>query len=84
MVAVAPDAQGRGVGRSLFDVVLRRADEEGYGCYLESSKKSPNVRIYERFGFVLKAEMECVDEEGGEGCMVCLLFFFPLVVGWLD
>lgn len=71
MVAVSPAAQGRGVGRKLFEVVLGKADEGGFGCYLESSKRSPNVRIYERFGFVIRAEMECVD--GGDGCMVCSL-----------
>lgn len=87
MVAVAPEAQGLGVGRRLFDVVLERADDEGVGCYLESSKKVPNVEVYGRFGFEVGLEMECRDERGhdgeedGETCMVCSFFsclLFPV------
>lgn len=40
------------------------ADEEGVGCYLESSRKVPNVPIYEKFGFELAREMECKDGDG--------------------
>ncbi|KAF2396848.1 acetyltransferas-like protein [Trichodelitschia bisporula] len=72
IVTVLPEAQGRGVGRALMEVVLERADREGRKCYLESSRREPNVGIYERFGFGLVREMGC--EVGGEGvrlyCMV--------------
>jgi hypothetical protein len=30
-------------------------------CYLESSKGYPNVGIYEKMGFELVKEIECVD-----------------------
>ena len=68
IVAVSPDAQGRGIGRRLFEAVTDRADREGAKCYLESSKSIPNVQIYERMGFEMQKEMECRDED--DACMV--------------
>jgi hypothetical protein len=38
--------------------------------YLESSKGYPNVGIYEKMGFELVKEIECVD--GGDVCKVRL------------
>lgn len=73
MVAVSPEAQGRGVGKRLFEVVTNRADQEGLRCYLESSKMVPNVEVYGRLGFGLCMEMECKENDGDEGCMVCSL-----------
>lgn len=70
IVAVSPEAQGRGVGRLLFEAVTKKADREGVKCYLESSKSVPNVAIYERMGFSMRKEMECRD--GEDACMVCL------------
>lgn len=64
IVTVLPEAQGKGVGRALMEEVLSMADKEGVACYLESSRKVPNVPIYEKFGFELKTEMDCVDGEG--------------------
>ncbi|KUL86918.1 hypothetical protein ZTR_05337 [Talaromyces verruculosus] len=66
MVTVRPEAQGRGIGRRLFEVVMDKADREGVKCYLESSKGEPNVRIYEKMGFGLVKEIDCVD--GGDVC----------------
>lgn len=72
IVTVRPDAQGRGIGRRLFEVVMDKADREGVKCYLESSKGVPNVKIYEKMGFGLVKEIDCVD--GGDVCRVCLFF----------
>lgn len=47
-----------------MEEVLSMADKEGVPCYLESSRRVPNVSIYEKFGFELKAEMDCVEGEG--------------------
>lgn len=58
-----------GVGRLLFETVTKRADAEGVKCYLESSKRVPNVGIYEKMGFEMRRVMECRD--GEDGCMVC-------------
>lgn len=61
IVTVSPDAQGKGVGKLLFNAVTRKADEEGRSCYLESSRAQPNMAIYERMGFHLAKEMLCND-----------------------
>jgi ribosomal protein S18 acetylase RimI-like enzyme len=52
------------VGRKLMEEVLTLADREGRKCYLESSRREPNVGIYEKFGFRLVREMECREGEG--------------------
>ena len=53
-------------------VVLEEADAKGMWCYLESSRKDPNVKIYERFGFKLVKEMEC-DDDGDAIMLYCML-----------
>jgi GNAT superfamily N-acetyltransferase len=72
IVTVLPEAQGKGIGRLLFQDVTAVADEEGRKCYLESSRAEPNMAIYQNLGFELKKEMVCDDD--GEGirlfCMV--------------
>jgi GNAT superfamily N-acetyltransferase len=68
IVTVLPEAQGKGVGRALIEEVLKTADEEDMPCYLESSRREPNVAIYEKFGFRLVREMECDDD----GCGIML------------
>lgn len=67
--------RGRGVGRRLVEVVTERADEERMPCYLESSKGMPNLRIYEKLGFEMAREIECVD--GKDVCTVS--FLIPLL-----
>ena len=51
-----PSRQGRGVGAALIHGVTARADRDGEGCYLESSKAA-NVPYYERFGFKVTNEL---------------------------
>jgi ribosomal protein S18 acetylase RimI-like enzyme len=50
-----PECQGQGIGSTLLQSVLARADEDGVPAYLESSKQR-NVPLYARFGF------EVIDE----------------------
>lgn len=76
IVAVLPESQGKGVGRALMRVVLEKADKEGMRCYLESSRREPNVDIYEKFGFRLVREMLCDDE--GEGVMLYCMIRDPV------
>ncbi|KAA8648891.1 hypothetical protein EYZ11_006047 [Aspergillus tanneri] len=68
VLAVSAEMRGQGVGRKLVEVVTRRADLEGRSCYLESSKGVPNLIIYEKLGFELVEEIECVD--GTDACKV--------------
>ncbi|HEU4321874.1 MAG TPA: GNAT family N-acetyltransferase [Roseiflexaceae bacterium] len=49
-VAVAPDAQGRGLATRLIAPFLRRADREGTAVYTETMTPS-NVGLYEHYGF---------------------------------
>lgn len=69
--------RGLGVGKKLVQVVTDRADREGVKCYLESSKGMPNLVIYEKLGFELVKEIECV--EGGDRCKVCAVDFSSFV-----
>jgi GNAT superfamily N-acetyltransferase len=72
IVTVLPEAQGQGVGRALMEEVLALADKEHRKCYLESSRKEPNVGIYERFGFKLVKEMVC-DDNGDAIPLFCMI-----------
>jgi ribosomal protein S18 acetylase RimI-like enzyme len=52
-----PAHQGGGIGASVLQPVLDRADADGVGAYLESSKES-NIAFYRRFGFQVVREHE--------------------------
>lgn len=49
-IGTDPVHQGKGFGAALLQPMLERADQEGVGMYLESSKES-NIAFYGRFGF---------------------------------
>lgn len=68
VVGVSSQVRGMGVGKRLMAEVMDRADRENMPCYLESSKGYPNIQIYERMGFNLVKEIECVD--GKDVCKV--------------
>jgi GNAT superfamily N-acetyltransferase len=53
MLAVSPAARGRGVGKALVELCLRRSREEGYvGVRMSSMDKMTSAhRVYERLGF---------------------------------
>ncbi|CAI6335512.1 unnamed protein product [Periconia digitata] len=50
-----PDHHRKGAGKALLEEGLRRVDEEGLECYLESSVMGRP--LYERFGFVAVREI---------------------------
>ena len=53
-VAIVPEFQGRGLGKPLMSIALRRLRELGHaGAFLStSSARIPAVNLYLRFGFV--------------------------------
>jgi GNAT superfamily N-acetyltransferase len=53
IVAVAPQAQGQGLGVRLLTPTLAEADAAGAICYLETFS-SRSMRFYERLGFVVR------------------------------
>lgn len=56
-LAVTPSMQGRGLGSMLIEPVLKKADAEGCGCYLEASSER-NVVFYKRHGFEVMKEIQ--------------------------
>jgi GNAT superfamily N-acetyltransferase len=53
IIAVAPQAQGRGLGVRLLTATLAEADAAGAVCYLETFS-SRSMKFYERLGFVAR------------------------------
>ena len=68
-----PDHQGRGFGGALVTPFTDRADDEGVGCYLESSKEV-NVPFYRRFGFEVT---EVLHVDRGRGPHLWLMWRDP-------
>jgi ribosomal protein S18 acetylase RimI-like enzyme len=60
MLAVAPEAQGRGVGRTLVELVLERFRADGASAVALSSLRSMTSahRLYERLGFTRLPERD--------------------------
>lgn len=58
MLAVHPDARGRGVGRALVELCLRRSGELGYaGIRMSTMDRMASAhRVYERLGFTRAPE----------------------------
>ena len=57
IVAVAPQAQGRGLGARLLAPTLAEADAETAVCYLETFNRR-SLHFYQRLGFVAAAEFD--------------------------
>jgi ribosomal protein S18 acetylase RimI-like enzyme len=57
IVAVAPQAQGRGLGARLLAPTLAEADATNAVCYLETFNPR-SLRFYERLGFVTRAQFD--------------------------
>jgi GNAT superfamily N-acetyltransferase len=66
MLAVAPEAQGGGVGGALIEACVERARRDGKGRL--SLLTTPNMtaahRLYERFGFRRAPESDIIVEDG--------------------
>jgi GNAT superfamily N-acetyltransferase len=59
-VAVAPDAQGRGIGSAMVAEFCARIDDRAGLSYLETDKLE-NVGFYEKFGFSTVGEAQVLD-----------------------
>jgi GNAT superfamily N-acetyltransferase len=58
--AIDAPHQNQGIGSSLLPRVCDWLDQRGATAYLETERRS-NVRLYERFGFVVRAEATVLD-----------------------
>jgi GNAT superfamily N-acetyltransferase len=54
-IGVTPELQGQGIGSRMLELFRERLDVASDAAYLETDKPE-NVRLYERFGFVVRAE----------------------------
>jgi GNAT superfamily N-acetyltransferase len=55
LLGVEPSCQGQGIGGTLIQPILARADADGLPCYLETGTEK-NVRFYRKRGFEVLAE----------------------------
>lgn len=60
-IAVRPELQGQGIGSSLMEPTLERADTAGVPVYIEASSER-SAALYERLGF---RHLGVLDLEGG-------------------
>jgi ribosomal protein S18 acetylase RimI-like enzyme len=56
-IAVAVEHQGRGIGSAMLRRFCERVDRHGQAAHLETDKPE-NVRLYERFGFRTREEVD--------------------------
>lgn len=63
-LAVEPAQQGQGIGGKLLRAGLKRADDAALPCYLETTN-TPNVSLYQKFGFRVVEEGDIGDISGG-------------------
>jgi GNAT superfamily N-acetyltransferase len=75
IMVVAPDQQGKGIGKALAGEVTKQADEEGMSCYLESSRDVPNMQIYETMGFRFVRGLDC--DDNGDICKLYCMVRYP-------
>lgn len=68
MLAVAPEAQGKGVGPALVEACVERARRDGKRrlTLLTTPNMTTAHRVYERFGFRRVPESDIIAEEGLE------------------
>jgi ribosomal protein S18 acetylase RimI-like enzyme len=55
LLGVDPSKQGQGYGKNLMLHVLKRAEEKGQSCYLETHGEK-NVSFYSKLGFKVVSE----------------------------
>ncbi|MBI2832564.1 MAG: GNAT family N-acetyltransferase [Chloroflexi bacterium] len=58
---VLPERQGQGIGSQLLTYFCQRVDDVGGAAYLETDKPV-NVKLYQRFGFVVTSEAKVLGQ----------------------
>ena len=58
-LGVEPAQQGKGLGSTILQHLIHKADEECVGCYLENANPR-NISVYQRFGFQVISEREII------------------------
>ena len=58
-LGVEPEQQGKGLGSTILQHLIHKADEECVGCYLENANPR-NISFYQRFGFQVISEKEII------------------------
>jgi ribosomal protein S18 acetylase RimI-like enzyme len=58
-LGVEPELQGKGLGSTILQQLVSKADEERVGCYLENANPR-NTSFYQRFGFQIITEKEII------------------------
>jgi len=67
-LAVLPAERQKGLGSRLIQPILKRCDEEGIGCYLETSRER-TIRFYQRHGFSIMKKLSFSPEKLPLWCM---------------
>ena len=57
-ISLMPEHRGRGIGTALLQGLQMEASSAGQGITLHVEKHNPALRLYERLGFVLTADLE--------------------------
>jgi len=67
-VGTVPEAQGQGLGSAVLIPGIQEAERAGYPAFLETSSEA-NVRLYERLGFKVTADIQLPDNSLRTWCM---------------
>lgn len=70
-VRVDEEHRGKGYGRKVMELVIRRAELEGYGLELRvDPDNTPAVRLYESLGFVHVPQAPTIRDSRGAACVL--------------
>lgn len=62
LLGVEPPLQGKGHASNVMKVMLNRADQEGFACYLDNSNEK-NLSMYQHYGFKVVEEYQVLESD---------------------
>lgn len=62
LLGVEPKLQGKGYASNLMKVMLNRADQEGFVCYLDNTNEK-NLYMYQHYGFKVIEEYQVLESD---------------------